>query len=565
MRRLELRQTLTEPSSTPPTTTTGSDSGIQFSSTPTPNGIESENIATAASSDLTSSTSPIPTSRVVTIADPNNGSPTVVTLPPITNGPPGQQSPEPTYSSITSTPSTFTLPPTSTTVSAPATSSSHASSSGLKHSYLLIAILVPVLIVFFLLPLSIFALWLYRRRRRNQAGRHQSMTSRQHLRSESGGSIAGGARTPTPMEMSQYQDHGYGRDSFRSKDANVSSHLTDEPMTPPICRSSSGRDNSRGLDEFDLGFHFGDTSNSQASQVERNGRPSLHYERGPPAIHDPNSIRDSDASGTSGLGIGVAHGGDSWYMPHSQDNPNSREVRVSNEMPPRRSEIASFGVVSPASEMPERSSRFTRESGISDIVSPMSERNSRFHRRSDHEPVSPIHEGLQCNSRPNTRRSSRGVKKNLASPPSEIRPESDLLPAILAAGSAAGASAGAGKRNSRRPGHSGKRSSGSPPKLTSANLNAHAKASSDRPHTAGHDRSKSASPFSHPDDDDQRSISEVSGVVGERDPDEVSFVSSLGAEELERRKSERSLKRTVSSPGEASKSRKRSGSTKDES
>lgn len=371
------------------------------------------------------------------------------------------------------------------------------------------------------------------------------------------------------MEMSQYQDYGYGRDSTISKDANVTTRLTDEPMTPP----SYGRsDSSRGRREFDLGFHFGDNSNSRTSQVDRDGRPSMNHERAPPPIHDPDSIRDSDASGASGLGIGVAHGGDSWYMPQSQENANSREVRVSNEMPPRRSEIASFGVVSPASEQPERSSRFTRESGISDIVSPVSERNSRFHRRSDHEPVSPIHEAFESTSRSHTRRSSRGTKKTLASPPSDIRPESDLLPAILAAGTAAASSAGAGgKRTSRR---AGKRSSASPPKLTSANLTAHSKAaSSERPRTAsGHDRNisdppKSASPFSHPEDEDDRSISDVSGIVRDRDVDEVSFVSSLGAEELERRKSERSLKRAVSSHGEGrshSKGGKRSASTKGE-
>lgn len=564
MRRLGKRQSPAESSPPPnPPGTPTSDANFQISSTPALNGIETDNVS-SSTEDITTATggqsTSFTTSRVLTITDPA-GSPTVVTLPPITNVPAGQESTA--ISSTTLTTPTSSILPSSATGPAPAaTTSAHASGSGLKHSYLLIAILVPVLIVFLLLPLTLFALWFYRRRKRTRAGRHQSTTSRQHLRSESGGSGTG-ARTPTPMEMSQYQDHGHGRESLRSKDPNVSSRLTDEPMTPPMYQSSSGRDSSRDRHGFDLGFHFGENSASQVSQVERNGRPSLNYERAPPPIHDPDSVRDSDASGASGLGIGVAHGGDSWYMPQSQDNPSSREVRVSNEMPPRRSEIARFSVVSPSSETPERSSRLTRESGISDIVSPMSERNSRFHRRSDHEPVSPIQEAYESKSRPHTRRSSRGMKKNLPLPHSDIRPESDLLPAILAAGTAA--SATGGKRNSRRPGNSSKRSSGSPPKLTSANLTAHAKASSERPRTAGHDRHlsdppKSTSPFSHPEDDDDRSISDVSGVMGERDPDEVSFVSSLGAEELERRKSERSLKRTASSPGEGSKTRKRSTS-----
>ena len=374
------------------------------------------------------------------------------------------------------------------------------------------------------------------------------------------------------MEMSQYDDYGFtGRNSTRSKTPDVSSRVTEDTMTPPLHSLDSRRDSSnvrRGMGEFDLGFRFND-GNSRSSKAAY-GRPSMDRN----ASHrQPQSIRDSQASGQSGLGIGVAHGGDSWYLENTQNEGGQRNVRLSNEEPVRRSEVASFDVASPNED---RDSRFDyhairrsevtshpvvsplderttsmfnpgRGSGITDIISPISERNSRadgasrFNRRSDatgHEPVSPITE----NEYGGGSRGKRRSKKNLPPPPpSDIRPESDLLPGHLPSPPMPREANTGKKRRS-------KRNSTSPPKLTAANLRTN---SSDHKRTGSGSPPRQESPFSHPDDD-EKSVSDVSGI-GERDPDEVSFVSSLGAEELERRKSERSLKRAISNKQQAKK------------
>ncbi|KAL9116196.1 MAG: hypothetical protein Q9227_000567 [Pyrenula ochraceoflavens] len=577
MRLFEPRQappSSSESFSPTPTSSSAFDPGA---STSYPPGETSQPITTA-DPNSTPSSSESPTSRIWTITD-NNGKPTVVTLPPIP-GATGGPSSSPTTTGLVS--SSGSHKPSSSTAShtvpaAAAASTTHAaSSSGLKHTYLLVAILVPILVVFLLLPLSILGLWCYRRRRRpDREGRSQKTTSRQHLRSESGGSHAG-ARTPTPMEMSQYDDYGItSRNSMRSKTPDVNSRLTEDAMTPRLHSLDSRRESSnakRGMGEFDLGFRFHDgTSRSSKAAY---GRPSMERSTSRPHAE---TKRDSQMSGGDGLGIGVAHGGNSWYVENKAANGDGPHgVRVSNEDPVRRSEIASFDAVSPSDE---RDSRFDyhairrsevtphnnpvvspldergnsmfntgRDSGWTDVISPISERNSRadgvsrFNRRSDAQgadPVSPIAE----NEYSSRARGKRRSNKSLPVPPSDVRPESDLLPGHLPSPPVPrDAAPGAGRK--RRS----KRNSTSPPKLTSANLTAHRVNGTDHRRSGSghgsHSPPRQESPFSHPDDDD-RSVSDVSGI-GERDPDEVSFVSSLGAEELERRKSERSLKRVIS-------------------